>query len=423
MMMEFLLNATDYFWVGKLGTSAQDAITTSMIVIWTIFSLMSIISVGLTAIVARYVGAKDYDRVIYYVKQGSALAVILGMTVSAIGYWVTPDLFAFMHTSDRSAALGIPYLRLFFAAGIFFFLAEVGYAIFRAAGDTRTPTKVGVLVVLINLVLDPILIFGWGPIPRMGVVGASLASLIAIGIGMVIILSLMFSGRLGFRLAGLAKIAVSAREMFKIMKIGMPMAGHNLTFVLVYWFLIQIVHEYGEPAAAAMGVGNRVESFSYFLAYGFSIAASTMVGQNLGAKKPERAARCAWHTNLVAIGVTFPISILLITLPELIASIFTSDPQVLTIAADYLVILGISQMAMAVEIVMEGAFSGAGDTLPPMYIGLPGNILRIPVAYYLCFSLDIGINGVWWTLTITSVLKAVCLALWFKRGRWKLKKV
>jgi Na+-driven multidrug efflux pump len=166
-----------------------------------------------------------------------------------------------------------------------------------------------------------------------------------------------------------------------------------------------------------------MESFSYLMCFGFSIAASTMVGQNLGAGKPDRAAKCAWGATGIAIALTFVTSVLFITVPSSIASVFTDDPEVLNIAIYYLIILGLSQITMAIEIVLEGAFGGAGDTLPPMIVMIPGSLARIPLAYWLCFTLDWGINGVWWTLTITTTVKAIILALWFKRGKWKAKKV
>jgi putative MATE family efflux protein len=211
--------------------------------------------------------------------------------------------------------------------------------------------------------------------------------------------------------------------MLRIGRIGLPMFTQQFVFVFVYWFLIKIVHQFGESAGAAMGIGNRMESFAYLTAFGFSVAAATMVGQNLGAGKPDRAARCAWGATGIAVLLSFTVSILFITVPKLIAGVFTDDPLVMTIAVDYLIILGLSQVAMAIEIVIEGAFGGAGDTIPPMVVMLPGAIIRIPMAYYLCFTLDWGINGVWWTLTITSILKAIVIGIWFKRGKWKLKEI
>jgi len=423
MFMEFALSTTDYFWVGKLGATAQDAVTSSMVVIWTIWSLISIISVGITALVARYVGAKDLDRAAYYIKQGLVMALGMGALFSFVGYLLSPSILAFMDTGPLTMRLAVPYLRIFFVSAIPFFLAVTAYAVFRASGDTRTPMKIGVSVVILNMVLDPLLIFGIGPFPEWGVAGASVATAFSMLVGMIVVIRKMLIGTLGYSIGNPCKVKPKVKEMLRIGRIGTPMASQQIVFVVVYWFLIKIVHQFGETAAAAMGIGNRMESFSYLMCFGFSIAASTMVGQNLGAGKPDRAARCAWGAIGIAISLTFVISVLFITLPSSIASIFTDNPEVLRMAIYYLIILGLSQITMAIEIVLEGAFGGAGDTIPPMIVMIPGAVARIPLAYWLCFTLDWGINGVWWTLTITTTVKAIILALWFKRGKWKEKQV
>ncbi|NOY88598.1 MAG: MATE family efflux transporter [FCB group bacterium] len=423
MFMEFALSTTDYYWVGKLGASAQDAITSSMVIIWTIFALISIISVGITAMVSRYVGANDLSKVSFYIKQGIALAIMLGVLFSIIGFIATPYLLNFMDTGQETFVQAVPYLKIFFATAIFFVWAETVYAVFRASGDTKTPTIVGVISILINMILDPLLIFGVGPFPKMGVSGASLATAIAISISTLIITLKMYHGKLGYKIDKLFHIKPQLKPMLRITRIGIPASTQQMVFIVVYWFLIKIVHTFGDTAGAAMGIGNRMESFSYLTCYGFSVAASTMVGQNLGAHKPDRASKCAWGSAGTAIGITFIISILFVAFPKLIASVFTDNPEVLKIAIDYLIILGLSQMAMAVEIVLEGAFAGAGDTIPPMVVMIPLSLARVPLAYYLAFNLEWGINGVWWTLTITSLLKAVLLAFWFKRGKWKEKEV
>ena len=423
MFMEFALAITDYFWVGKLGATAQDAITSSMVVIWTIFASISLISVGVTALVARYVGAKELDKVVLYIRHGIAMAIGMGTVFSIAGYFLTPSMLKFMDTGDATMLHAVPYLRIFFLSSTAFFLTETTYATFRASGDTRTPTKVSVMVVLLNMALDPLLIFGWGPVPALGVAGASLASAIAMCVGSTTIIVRMLRGGLGYPVTGLVSQWPKLKRILNIARIGLPVSTQQFVFIFVYWFLIKIVHQFGETAGAAMGIGNRMESLSYLTCYGFSVAAATMVGQNLGAKQPDRAARCAWGATGAAVGITFIISLLFILLPKEISSIFSNDPVVLEIATDYLIILGISQTAMALEIVLEGAFGGAGDTLPPMIVMIPGSAIRVPLAYYLCFNLDWGINGVWWTLTITCALKAIVLSLWFKRGKWKLKEV
>jgi len=423
MFMEIALSVTDFYWVGHLGAAAQDAIASSMVVIWTLFSALSIICIGVAALVSRNVGANEPGKAAHFVRQAVWMALILGGLVGIIGLFSTSTLLNFMNAGDATQHHAQPYLRVFFLVCPFLFLAETAYSVFRASGDTKTPVKVGITVVVVNMLLDPLLIFGWGPVPALGVAGASIATGVAWLIGMVLIYRLMVSGRLGYSVGRLFGEIPALGSFGRIARIGLPISTQQLTFVLVYWFLIGFVHRFGEAAGAAMGIGNRMESFSYLTCSGFAMAASTLVGQNLGAGQPDRAAKGAWGATGLGISLTLVFSFFFLVLPGPIAGFFTDDPKVQSIAVGYLVILGLSQITMAVEIILEGAFSGSGDTLPPMLVILPGSVARIPLAWYLAFQLDWGINGIWWTLTITTTLKAVILAWWFKLGHWKLKKI
>jgi putative MATE family efflux protein len=423
MLLEFALSVTDFFWVGRLGTVEQDAIVSSMIVTWTYFSVISIIVIGLTALISRAIGADDEEKASFVFRQGIQTAAVVGAVFVIAGFILTPSILRFMKTSPAVMGYGISYLRILFSAIFLFFFSDAFGAAFRATGDTKSPTIAMASGTVLNIVLDPALIFGIGPIPAMGVSGAALGTVISSILSLAIFLIMIYKNRLGFPLTGIFKIRPHFETIGKIFKIGLPISMQNLAFNCVYWFLIQIVHHYGDAAGAAMGVGNRMEALSFLTAFGFSTAASTMVGQNLGAKKPERAAKCAYGSLYIVMVETFIISIFFITIPGTIARVFSSDPAVIAIAIDYLIILGLSQLFMGIEIVLEGAFSGAGDTVPPMIISITGSVLRLPIAYVLCFVLDVGINGVWWSLTITSVLKAVVIAWWFSRGRWKTKEI
>ncbi|MBI5266157.1 MAG: MATE family efflux transporter [candidate division Zixibacteria bacterium] len=422
-LMQFSLSVINLFWVGRLGPAAQDAITTAMVVIWTVYASQSIIVIGVAAIVSRAVGAGDVESARHTSRQAILYAVMLSATYAVAGLLLTPWLLNFMSTSPETTRHAIPYIRIFFAANLFSSLSETVYAVFRASGNTRTPTFVGIVVVVANMVLDPILIFGWGFIPRLEVAGASLATAISLGIGTVLIWRAMNKGKAGFSIPKPLTPKIDWPEIRRISRIGLPITVQQLAFVAVYWFLVSIVHRFGDAAGAAMGIGNRMESLSYLTCLGFSVAASTMVGQNLGAQQPDRAARGAWIATGLAVAATLATSILLISIPNLIAAIFTPDPQVRHMAHDYLIILGLSQTVMAIEIVLEGSFSGAGDTMPPMIVLLPGAVIRIPLAYFLAFPAGLGLNGVWWTLTITTFVKAAVLAFWFSRGKWKTRPV
>ncbi len=421
MFMEVALSIINFFWVGRLGSAAQDAVTSSMVICWTAFHSISLATIGVTALVSRHIGAREPESAAHYVRQGLYVAICVGIITSSLGFFFAPELLEFMGAGEEPRLIALPYLRLFFMSTPLFALADTAMSAFRAAGNTRTPLIVGASCIVLNLALDPLFIFGLGPFPQMGVTGAALATLISSSLCTIVVIGQLLKGKAGFPIEWRWTTRPQLQSMLKIARIGVPISVQQLTFTGVYWFLIQIVHKFGEPAGAAMGIGNRMESLSYLTCYGFSLASSTMVGQNLGAKNPGRASRCAWGATGLAIAFTFITSSAFILVPNLISGIFTSDPDVHKIAADYLFILGLSQFSMAIEIVLEGSFSGAGDTLPPMLVMIPGAIVRIPLAYYLCFDAGFGINGVWWTMTITTTLKAAVLAVWFNRGGWKTK--
>lgn len=421
MFLEIALSVVNIFWVGKLGPAAQDAITSTMVILWTLFSFFSLTTVGVTAYVSRYIGAREPDQASRYARQGLLLSLGIGLFFAVFGWVLAPMLLRLMGTSEATWAYALPYARISFLAAIFFAVGEAAYAVFRSLGNTRTPLVVSSIAVLLNIVLDPLLIFGFGPFPRMEVAGAAVATLISVIVAAVVILWKLFNPSLGLSLRIWADWRPSMRSIGQIAKVGLPITTQGITFTAVYWFLIDIVHRYGSEAGAAMGIGNRMESISYLTCYGFSLAASTMVGQNLGAGNPERAGKCAWSAVGMAVAFTCVMSVVFLIAPRFVAGLFTNDPAVLAYAADYLIILGLSQFTMAIEIVLEGSFSGAGDTIPPVLVMLPGAIIRVPMAYYLCDTLGFGLNGVWWTMTITTTLKAAVLALLFRLGRWKRK--
>ncbi|MFH1970696.1 MAG: MATE family efflux transporter, partial [Verrucomicrobiota bacterium] len=216
MLMQVALSLTDFYWVGKLGAAAQDAITSSMVIIWTVFSAISIITIGITALVARYVGARDFDLTRFFIRQSVWLTLGLGTVVALVGYVYTPACLAFMDTGPATLSFAIPYLRVFFVATLFLMFYETIFAVFRASGDTRTPMKIGILVVVVNMVLDPIFIFGIGPIPALGVMGASLATSISYVLGAGLAFRALYGGALDFPLGPLFRAKPDLAAMTKI---------------------------------------------------------------------------------------------------------------------------------------------------------------------------------------------------------------
>jgi len=412
MFLETAFSIADIFWVGKLGAVSLAAVISSTFLIWIIYSLVGAISIGVTALVARFIGAKQPDQAAYSARQAYLFSILFAK-------WA----FILMGTAPDVTHLGVRYLRIIFAGAISFFILDVLAAIFRASGDTKTPMLVIMASLGLNIVLDPILIFGWGPFPRMGTDGAALASIFSQGVAGVLFILLIIRGKLAFKFSLLPKLDLDFSMVWRILRVGIPASSAWILFSIVYLFINKIVALFGTEAIAALGIGNRMESVSFLTCFGLSIAASTLVGQNLGAGKPERSAQAAWQTAGIAVLVTGFVAIMFFTFPRQIASVFISDPEVVEIGIGYLRILAISQVFMALEIVFEGSFGGAGNTIPPMLVSIPGSLARIPLAYLLAVHWGIGINGVWWAIALTSIAKGIVLTYWFSRGGWKTQKI
>jgi len=423
MFLETFFSIANAFWVGKLGASSLAAAISSTFIIWIIYSLAAIISIGVVALVSRSVGAKDLAQAGYLSSQAFHLAIISSSVLTVAGIILTPQVFNLMGTDKEVTLIGTQYLRIIFLGTPFFFLSDTLSGVFRASGDTKTPMKVLLFATGLNIVLDPFLIFGIGPFPKMGTIGASTATVICQFLGVILFILNINKGKLPFRLDMGLKLKIDLKTIYRIVKIGIPTSVSGIVFSVVYLFLNKITALFGTEAIAALGIGNRSESLSYLTCFGFSMAAAALVGQNLGAGKPERAERLAWRTILIVVSITAFISIMFLSFPRYISTFFISDQKVINVAINYLRILGLSQIFMGMEIVFEGTFSGAGNTFPPMVVSVPGSILRIPLAYFLAIKFNLGITGVWWAITITSVVKGIVLAFWFKLGRWKRKEV
>lgn len=423
MFLETFFSIANAFWVGKLGAISLAAVISSTFVVWIIYSLAAIISIGVVALVSRSVGAKDLAQAGYLATQAFLFAIISASVLTIAGIILTPQVFYLMGTEKEVTLLGTQYLRIIFLGAPFFFLIDTLSGVFRASGDTKTPLKVALIAVGFNILLDPVLIFGLGPFPALGTIGASIATVISQFLGVILFKRNIDRGKLPFRLDMKLKFKIDLKTVYRIVKIGIPTSIAGIVFSLVYLFLNKITALFGTEAIAALGIGNRSESLSYLTCFGFSMAAAALVGQNLGTGKPERAEKLAWRTALIVVSITGFISIMFLSFPRYISAFFISDQKVIQIAINYLRILGLSQIFMGMEIVFEGAFSGAGNTFPPMVVSVPGSILRIPLAYFLAINLNLGVAGVWWAITITSVIKGIVLAFWFKLGRWKRKEV
>ena len=278
-------------------------------------------------------------------------------------------------------------------------------------------------MVVLNLVLDPLLIFGVGPFPRLEVFGAALATVLAQMVAVVAFAVHAFRKHPDFPLQVDALRRLQSRMAVDFVRLGAPALSIGVLFSSVYLFLSGVAARLGTVEMAILGLGNRLETLTYLGTSGFAEATGAVVGQNLGAAKVERAAKAAWYSVGWMVAYGSIVGGLMIFLPRQFLHVFTDDPQVLQVGSQYVRILGLCQGLMAAEIVLERAFAGAGDTLPPMLISVPINVLRIPLVWWLVLPMDGGILAIGILLSATSGLRGILSVAWFARGGWKHRRL
>jgi putative MATE family efflux protein len=293
----------------------------------------------------------------------------------------------------------------------------------RAAGDTRTPMLVTGGMVLFNAILAPLLIYGVGPFPRLEVLGAGLATLFAQVVAVLAFVGIAVRRHPNFPLERSSQRRFDPQLAGSLLRIGFPGMAIGVLYSSIYLFMSGIAARLGTRELAVLGLANRSESATYLVTNGFAAATAALVGQNLGAGRPDRSERAAWLSVFWMLVYSCVTGSILIFWPREVLGLFTTDTAVLDMGAPYVRILGYAQPLMSVEIVLEHAFSGAGDTLPPMLISVPMNLMRVPLIVWVVFHLHAGLLGVAWVLAVTCTMRGILAAIWFRRGRWKTRRL
>ncbi len=407
-----LFGTVDAFWVGtRIGPQGLAAVSTSIFWVWMIISCAELVSVGLTAVAARRHGERRHDAAARAVGDALLLSFAIAIVLAAAGLGQLDTLFGIMHTPPDVTALGKRYLGTYLLGAPLIFGFFAVDAAFRAAGDTRTPFLLLLGCVLAALALDPVLILGLGPAPRLGIAGAAVATIFTRSVAFLIGILILFKRRM-------VRFARPSGETIRaIVRVGLPTALTGVVFSNIYVFLTRTTTKFGTPALAALGVGHRVESWSYMVGVGFGAAAAAIVGQNLGAGQVDRASRAGWIATWFATALGAAAALAEYAFAHNFAALFTNDPMVIAEGARYLRIGAISTMFAGAELVLEGALGGAGDTLPPMITSTALTALRIPLAAWAATRW--GTSGIWWTISLTALGRGLAMMGLWKWGRWK----
>ncbi|WFA10240.1 MATE family efflux transporter [Tissierella sp. Yu-01] len=412
--IQMAYNLTDIMWLGRLSTNAVAAAGTAGFFMWFGASLIMIAQIGVGVNVAHCYGRGDIEGAKTYISNGFQLNIFIAIVYSIFLLVFKNMLIGFFDLKDLDViAMALEYLTII-ASGIFFhFLNPIFSTTLNSTGNSVTPFKINTIGLVANIILDPILIFGVGPIPALGIKGAALATIMSQFIVTLIFIILGKANKTIYSHVNLFS-KPDKSILYKITKIGIPPFIQTGLHAVISMFITKIVAGFGPIPVAVQSIGSQIESISWMTSEGFSSAISAFVGQNYGAKLYDRI-KDGYYQGLQILGsIGLFATLLLIFAAEPLFTIFVpNDPIAIKEGINYLRILGLSQFFMTIEIGTAGAFNGIGRTLPPTIIGVIFNSLRIPTAFLLSQAI-LGILGVWWSISITSIFKGIILFIWFR---------
>ena len=415
-----LYNITDMAWIGLLGSKAVAGVGVGGMFTWLSQGLAAMARMGGQVQVAQCIGRGERDRAHGFAQAAVQLATLMGMAYAVISLVFTRQMVAFFQLTDPEAqTAALSYTKIACGLIVFSFLTLTMTGLYTAQGDSKTPFLANLIGLVTNMILDPVLILGPGPFPKLGVVGAAIATVTAQAIVMTMMILGVIIQKKENVLKGIRLTAKIPKEYLGgLCRIGIPTAIQGMAYCAISMVLTRMVSAYGAEAVATQRVGGQIESISWNTADGFAAALNAFIAQNYGAGKMERV-RKGYRASLWTVGIWgLLISFVFICFPQAIADIFFHEPKAVATAVGYLVIIGFSEAFMCVELTTVGALSGLGRTRLCSIISIAFTSARIPLAIILGGL--IGLSGIWWALSITSIIKGIiftCTFLWITRKR------
>ncbi|WP_124067643.1 MATE family efflux transporter [Clostridium sp. E02] len=405
-LVQMAYNLTDMAWIGMVGSPAVAAVGAGGMYVWLSQGVVALAKMGGQVKVAHSLGEGKKEKAAIYASGAIQMAIIFAFLYGALTFFGAKILIEFFGLSDFETILNAQgYLKITCGLIVFSFLNSIFTGILTAMGDSKTPLTANVIGLVLNMILDPLFIFGAGPLPGFGVQGAAAATVLAQCSVTLIFLLVVRKDRVVFDQVRILQ-RIPWNYMNSMIRIGFPYAVQNLIYTSISMVLTRFVAGFGDMAVAVLRVGGQIESISWMTADGFAGAINSFVAQNYGAKQYHRIKK----GYFTAVGVMFVWGLfstfLLIVFPRQIFGLFLHEPDVISLGIRYLVILGFSQMFMCVELTTVGALSGLGKTLLSSVISITFTTARIPLAIILS-SIGMGLDGIWWAFSISSMIKGI----------------
>ncbi len=419
LAMESVFAVCDIFFVSRLGDDAVAAVGVTEAMLTIVYALAIGLAMSGTALVARRIGEKNRDGAVRAATAALAIGVLGGIALGFPGFFFAEQLLRLMDAPESVVAAGTEYARIILGFNFVVMLLHLQNGVFRGAGDANLAMRSLWLANAINLVLDPCLIFGWGPFPELGMQGAALATTIGRGVGVLYQFGLLRSGRGRIALWGPA-FRVRFELIWEILRLSLGSIGQLLIATTSWVALMRITAPFGEAALAGYTIAIRIVVFAFLPAWGLANAAATLVGQNLGAERPNRAERAVWLTGLYNMVFLGAMTVVFQTLAPQLVGFFTSEAETSRFGVSALRIVSYGYVFYAWGMVLTQAFNGAGDTMTPTWINFFCFwTFQIPLAWTLARPLGAGPEGVFWSVCVAESILAVAAFFIFRRGRWK----
>ncbi len=413
----------DMIWIGRLGSSSMAAVGVSGMAVMVANSIVMGVFTGLRAMVARFVGAGDIRGANHVTQQAYILGAILAVVIAMIGIFFSEQILNLLGVEPDVIELGAAYMRIQFIGMVTMSLLRITEAAMQASGDTITPMRIAIFFRILHIGLAPSLIFGLWIFPEMGVRGAALTSVISQGVGGVLGMWCLLTGRTRMKLS-FRNFSFDPNIIWRLVKIGIPASVTGMERSFANLLLVKFISPFGTVPVAAHSLMQRIDAFVNMPAVGFGVGAGVLVGQNLGAGKPDRAEKSGWTAAFIFTGLMVFASLAIWFLAPHIIRIFNSEPELVETGSLFLRIQIGHYLAFGCVVVLSQSLNGAGDTMIPMLVTLLTMwFVQVPLSYFLTSRTVIGAAGVRWGIVAGLIIRSCIYVAYFKKGRWKKKKV
>ena len=410
-LIQMAYNLIDMIWIGKIGASAVASVGAAGMFMWLSNGLVTLAKMGGQIKVGHALGAQKKEDAASYAQSSIQMGIVFAIGFGILSIVFADEMIGFFQLNSAQVIQDAKlYLTITCGLVIFSFMNQIFTGILTAMGNSRTSFIATGIGLVLNIVLDPLFIFGFGAIPPMGVAGAAIATVLAQLVVMLLFLHTILRDTVLFSNVHILH-SYSSQHTMEIFRIGLPSAVQSMLFSGISMVIARLIAGWGDAAVAVQKVGSQIESISWMTAEGYAAALNSFVAQNHGAKNTDRIREGYRLSMIVMLSWGVFCSLVLIVFPQLIFQVFIQEAEVLPMGVDYLRILGVSQLFMCMEITTAGAFSGLGKTLPPSIVSITLTGARIPMAILL--GRWLGLNGVWWAITISSIGKGIVLLGWF----------